>query len=120
MTTHSGKELFRRYVAVWESGDLPALDNILHQDYVGHPASGDRDAAGLRERIGVFRRLFTGLRFQVEDQLAEGDRVASRMTARGARAADGRAVVLHGHNISRIADGRIAEEWMTWEVTAEN
>jgi ketosteroid isomerase-like protein len=115
MPSTSAKDLFRRYVAVWESGDFAALDGILHPGYIGHPASGDRDAAGLRERIGVFRELFRDVRFTVEDQLAEGDRVATRMTARAIRASDGRPVVLLGHNISRIADGRIAEEWMTWE-----
>lgn len=116
MSASSGAELFRRYVGVWETGDLARLDSILHPAYVGHPSGGDRDAEGLRQRIRVFRELFPGVRFTVHDQLTEGDRVASRMTATATRAADGQRVLLHGLNISRIADGRIAEEWMTWEV----
>ena len=109
------KEIFRDYVAIWESGAVDRLPEVIHPDYVGHPASGDRDAEGLRARILAFRGLFPDVRFTMEDQLAEGDRVASRMTARATRAADGRPVTLHGHNISRIAEGRIAEERMTWE-----
>jgi predicted ester cyclase len=57
-----------------------------------------------------------GIRFRIEDQLAEGDKVASRVIATAKRSAEGQEVVLYGLNISRIADGRIVEEWMAWEV----
>ena len=109
------KDLFRRYVAIWQSGEVERLAEVIHPAYAGHPASGDRDAEGLRQRILAFKGLYPDVVFTFGDQLAEGDRVASRMTARATRAADGQRVVLHGLNISRIRDGRIAEEWMAWE-----
>jgi len=112
----SGKELFRRYVTVWESGDLGDLGSLLHADYVGHPSWGDRDQQVLRQRIGEFHRIYRDVRFRIEDQLAEGDKVASRLIATATRAADGQAVVLYGLNISRVAEGRLIEEWMAWEV----
>jgi hypothetical protein len=37
------------------------------------------------------------------------------MTARATRSSDGKKVILYGLNISRISDGKIIEEWMTWE-----
>jgi len=110
----ANKALFRRFVQVWESGDLDALEAILHPSYAGHPTAGDRDADGLRRRITAFRETFRDPHFALHDQLAEGDRVASRMTLH-ARTADGQRVVLFGHNISRFAEGLLAEEWMAWE-----
>jgi hypothetical protein len=38
------------------------------------------------------------------------------LIATATRAIDGTQVVLYGLNISRIADERIIEEWMAWEV----
>lgn len=64
----------------------------------------------------AFREKYPNVGFKIEDQLAEGDKVASRLTATATRASDGRDVALYGLNISRIADGRIIEEWMVWEV----
>lgn len=116
MSEGSGKELFHRYVAVWETGELDKLGALLHARYVGHPSYGDRDIEGLRQRIVAFRQTYPGVRFRIEDQLTEGDRVASRLVANATRASDGQAVVLYGLNISRIAEDRIIEEWMTWEV----
>ena len=116
MQAEAMKDLFRRYVGIWESGAVECLPEVIHPAYRGHPAQGERDGNGLRERILAFKGLYPDVSFALGDQLAEGDRVASRMTATATRAADGQRVVLHGLNISRVAEGRIAEEWMAWEV----
>src|SRR5580765_8516466 len=116
MSERTGKQLFRDYVAIWEAGALDKLRATIHDDYVGHSSWSDRDLEGLRQRIVAFREKYSNIRFKIEDQLAEGDKVASRLVATGTRASDGQEVVLYGLNISRIADGRIIEEWMAWEV----
>jgi len=61
-----------------------------------------------RESIAFYRSLFNPLRFEVDEQVTEGDRVASRWTLYGTNR--GRQVVLHGIVISRIRDGRIIED----------
>jgi predicted ester cyclase len=116
MLERAGKQLFRDHVEIWESGDLKKLSTAIHADYIGHISWGDRDHEGLRQRIVAFRREYSDIRFAIEDQLGEGDRVASRLIATATRAIDGQQVVLYGLNISRIAEGRIIEEWMAWEV----
>jgi len=116
VSAKDNRNVFRDYVRVWESGRLLDLAGVIHPDYVGHPSWGDRDIEGLRERIAAFRDLFRDPQFRVEDQLVDGDKVASRLTATATRASDGAPVALYGLNISRIADGRIIEEWMAWEV----
>lgn len=109
------KALFRRVVGMWQSGDVSPIEELVDALYLGHVAAGDRDRAGLLARIREFRATFPDAVFTIEDQLAAGDRVASRLTARGTHAATGKATTLIGLNISRFAGGRIVEEWATWE-----
>ena len=110
-----GAGVFRRALHLWESGDLSEFDNIIAADYVGHVASGTRDRAGLRERIRTFRLLYPDIHFTVEDQFSRGEKVVVRMRAVGTNSKTGTKAELIGINISRVVDGRIVEEWATWE-----
>jgi ketosteroid isomerase-like protein len=67
-----------------------------------------RGHEGGRESIAFYKSLFRPLRFEVDEQVTQGDRVASRWTLYGTNR--GRQVVLHGIVISRIQDGRIIED----------
>ena len=115
--TAGEKAVFRRYVSIWESGALDQLSNVLAPNYVGHAANGSRSLDGLRERITSFHKLYPNARFVIEDQVAEGDRVSTRMTATAISSATGKPVKMIGLNISRFEGGRIAEEWPVWEAT---
>ena len=118
-TTEARKAIIRRYIAIWESGRVDRLGGIIGTGYVGHAASGDRDIAGLRVRIAAFRAAYPDMRFTIDDQLADGDRVVTRMTAVGRSGGSGQSVRLVGINISRFVGNRIVEEWPAWEpVTA--
>ena len=109
------KAVFRNYVRIWETGALDELPSVLAPAYVGHAASGSRDVDGLRERIAQFHKLYRDAHFVIEDQVSEGDRIATRMIATATSAATGKPVKLIGLNISRFSYGRIAEEWPVWE-----
>jgi predicted SnoaL-like aldol condensation-catalyzing enzyme len=107
-------DVFRTFMKIWETGDLSQVDELISVDYVGHVAAGDRTREGLRQRILEFRKLYPVMRFEVQDQISSEDRVASRMLATG-QDVRGNPVALMGLNISRICDGKIEEEWNTWE-----
>jgi predicted ester cyclase len=56
------------------------------------------------------------------DMIAEGDKCASRWTARGTHegslfgiGATHKQVVVHGMEIDRVKNGKIAETWQTWD-----
>jgi predicted ester cyclase len=58
----------------------------------------------------------------VEDQLAEGDRVGTRFTARGTHAgsflgipATGKAIAVEGIAIDRFAAGKLVESWLVYD-----
>jgi predicted ester cyclase len=64
---------------------------------------------GGRESVAFYQRLFTNLRMGVDEQVSEGDRVATRWVLHGTYR--GRTVTLRGITISRFgSDGRIAED----------
>lgn len=116
-TPEARKAVFHRLVEAYATADLDALDALVARTYVGHPATGDRDLEGLKASIRFFHDLYIYApdSFIVEDQLVDGDRVATRMSAHVRLRATGAPVTLLGINIAIIRDGRIHEEWNTWE-----
>ena len=109
-------ELFRAYIEIWSDGTVDRLHELLAPGYAGHirgNVSEERDANALVDSITDFRRRFPGVRFTVTEQIAAGDRVATRLSA--VRADEELAV---GMNFSRWQDGRLAEEWALWEPIA--
>ena len=116
VSTDSRKAVFRRAVEIWQQGRAELIDAVVSPNYIGHPSKGDRNIDGLRARITEFHALYPNIKFTIEDQLADGDRIATRMSASGASKATGKSVHLIGLNISRFVGNRIAEEWPVWEV----
>ena len=116
MSEASGEsDVFRRVLHMWESGDLSEFDRVIADDYVGHVATGSRNREALRERIQTFRLLYPDIHFTIEDQFVRGEKVVVRMRAVGKNSKTGLKTELIGINISRLAGGRIAEEWAAWE-----
>ena len=90
--------------------NLDAIAEVYHPRFVDHVNSLTyRGHAGARESVALYLELFPDLSFTVEDQVAEGDRVASRWLLEGTHR--GRQVALRGIVISRFEDGRIIEDW---------
>ena len=115
VSTELRKAVFRRAVDLWQDGRAELIDSVVTHDYVGHTSQGDRSIDGLRARVTEFHALYPNIKFTIEDQLAEGDRIATRMTASGTSKHTGQTVHLVGLNISRFVGNRIAEEWPVWE-----
>ena len=78
-------------------------DHVNAREYRGHE--------GIRQSLGLYQLVFTDgdLRIRVEDQVSEGERVASRWVAEGHNR--GRPIRIWGIVISRIEDGEIVEDW---------
>jgi predicted ester cyclase len=116
VTVDSRKTAFRHAIDVWQDGRVDLIAEVVTPDYVGHTSGGDRDVNGLRQRVSEFHALYPNIKFTVEDQVAEGDRVTTRMTASGTSKVTGKPFRLIGLNISRFVGNRIAEEWPVWEI----
>lgn len=113
----SRKATFRALVDLYAAGDVSALDQVIPPDYAGHTSAGDRDREGFLQSILYFHNLFVYTKdsFIIEDQLVDGEKVATRMTAHVRSRKTGEPITLLGINIARILDGKIVEEWNTWE-----
>ena len=116
MSTEHNKIPFQRVVQMWQYGDLEKVEELTTADYVGHVSQGDRDRDGLKARIQAFRSIYPDVVFTIHDQMTDGDKVISRLSARGTHSETGKLTDLIGINISRVVDGKVAEEWATWEV----
>jgi predicted ester cyclase len=110
MTGEGDSETARRALEEVCSGrDLDALPDVYHPDFVDHVNALEyRGHDGARRSVALYLALFPDLRFKVEEQVSEGDRVASRWTLEGTHR--GRRVRLTGIVISRFQDGRIIED----------
>jgi len=113
----SRKAVFRTLVDLYAAGDVASLDRVIPPEYVGHTAAGDRDREGFLQSILYFHNLFiySTDSFIVEDQLVDGEKVVTRMTAHVRSRETGEPITMLGINIARIIDGKIVEEWNTWE-----
>jgi predicted ester cyclase len=116
VTAEARKAVFRRAVEIWQQGNAQLIDAVVTPNYVGHTSKGIRNIDGLRARVTEFHALYPDIKFTIEDQFAEGDRIATRMTAYGTSKENGKSVHLIGLNISRFVGNRIAEEWPVWEI----
>jgi predicted ester cyclase len=105
-------------------GDLDALVVIVGPDYVLHDPSLPEEVRGVegaKEMIETYRTAF-GLRVTIEHQFAYGDYVATRYTAHGRHDSEllgvpptGREMTAAGICISRCRDGKVVEEWDSWD-----
>jgi predicted SnoaL-like aldol condensation-catalyzing enzyme len=111
------KAVFRRLVDLYAAGDVSRLEEVIPPNYVGHASAGDRDREGFIQSIRFFHNLFIYREdsFRIEDQLVDGEKVVTRMTADVKVRETGEPITLMGINIARIVDGKIVEEWNTWE-----
>lgn len=98
-------------------GDMDLAPQLYAEDFADHVGAIDYyGLEGVRQSTALYRALFDDLSFEVVDQVAEGDRVASRFVVRGLNR--GRRVEVWGITISRIRDGRIVEDWSAFDSLA--
>jgi predicted ester cyclase len=113
----------RLYEEVFGQGRVEVADEILASDCVSHgagapPAVG---TGGIKAQAMLLRTALPDLRVTLNDQVAEGDRVASRWTGSGTHtgqvalptplAPTGRSISFDEIRIDRFEDGRIVESW---------
>lgn len=125
MTTEEHKALYRRWFEeVVTEGRLELVDELLADDYVLHfpGLPGPVDREGHRQLVTMFRAAFPDWTESVEDAVAENDRVVARVTGVGTHrgefqglAPTGRAVRATGVGMARVAGGRIAEAWVSYD-----
>lgn len=120
MSERNKAQIRRVIEEIYNRGDLTAVDELAASEMVIHAASGDIvGREGVRQYVAALRTGFPDLEVTVEGQIAEGDMVVTRWTARGTHAGvfqglapTGRRACVTGTDIDRMVDGRAVECWM--------
>jgi ketosteroid isomerase-like protein len=115
------KALVRRFYEEIDKGNVAVLDELMAEDYIDHDPPPFPSPATGRERVKqsfeIFLRATPGYH-HIEDQIAEGDRVVTRLTSYGRHTGDlpgapatGNEMKMTSITIHRIAGGRLVEKW---------
>jgi steroid delta-isomerase-like uncharacterized protein len=111
----------RYYEEMWNRWDLSLARELLAPDlrFRGSLGTETDGIAGFCRYARSVWMAFPDFHNQVEDMIAEGDRVAARLTYTGTHRgealgvpATGRQVRYEGVALFRVAEGRIAEAWV--------
>jgi predicted ester cyclase len=105
-----------------DRGGVPDVDQYIAGGYRDHnppPVPGLADGIkGVRQAIPVALRAFGEFHHDIAASIAEGDKVATRVTGFGTHTgefigipATGKQVTMSGISIHRVKDGKLAEHW---------
>ncbi|MFI6584347.1 ester cyclase [Embleya sp. NPDC050493] len=126
MSSEENKRLVRRFYAEIDKGNIEAMDDLVAEDYQDHspppfPGLGS-GREGLKQAFRLFWEATPGTH-EIEDQIAEGDKVVTRLTAHGVHEGDlpgipatGNRLTMTATVIHRIENGRLAEKWSDKDV----
>jgi predicted ester cyclase len=127
MSLEDNKAISRRYFEeVFSQGKLDVADEIYTPNHInagpavfpGLPSG----PAGIKMLVTVYRDAFPDVKFTIDEQIAEGDKVVTRWTATGTpkdNASDvpmpDTAKTSTGVTINRFVDRMIAESWAIFD-----
>jgi steroid delta-isomerase-like uncharacterized protein len=119
VSTEENKAIVRRFGAeLLNEMNFAAADEILAPDFAVHGIPGvPPSREGFEGAVRMFHAGFPDWEDRIEDMVAEGDRVAIRLTGSGTHSGDfmgipptGKRVTISGIAIYRLAGGKVAED----------
>lgn len=121
MSAEENKALVRRWFAQLDQRNFAIIDELLPVDYVDHnPPLPDLPAGreGVRQSSLALAAAFPDAVHTIEDQMAEGDKVMTRLTVRATFLGEilgfqptGQVVEVSGLAVHRVASGQLVEHW---------
>ncbi len=124
--SENNKAIVRRLIEeVWNKGNLLLADELFTPNYEHHDASTPdfgRGPESEKKRVTLYRTAFPDLRLTIEDIIAEGETVMARWSCRGTHkgalsgiAPTGKQITISGITVGRLANGKIAESYVSWD-----
>ena len=106
---------------IYAQGNLGLADELVHPDFQDHEPAHPEHPPGpksVKQTVESLHSTFRDLWFEVEDEIAAGDKVVQRVVMSGRHAGPlmgreptGRKFAVRHIYIWRIADGRIVDHW---------
>jgi predicted ester cyclase len=110
----------RFYEEVINQKHLAVVDEVAGADYASHgfPPGLPPGREGLKAFVGVFHAAFPDGHLTIDQMIAEGDTVATRLTFRGTHTGElmgipptGKKVTVPALDMARYANGKLVEHW---------
>ena len=129
MSAEENKAIAHRFVEVlqefFRTGDADLMDSVLAKNVVQHISGQPPEASsleGFKQLLPALPQAFPDVLFEVEDLVAEGDKVAFRLNWSATHQGElfgipptgTRATVTEMH-MFRIADGKVVERGGEWD-----
>ena len=125
-TAQSNKALVRRFYEEIDKGNIGVLDELVADDYIDHnppPFPGlAAGREGLKQAFRIFQHATPGYH-RIDDQIAEDDRVVTRLTSIGKHEGDlpgaprtGNDLKMTSITIHRVVNGKLVEKWSEKDV----
>jgi predicted ester cyclase len=119
--TQANKDLIRRMEdRIFNKRDLGAIEDFISPSYVLRTAADGAPSGldGVRGAMAAYLAGFSDLHVEVDQLLADGDKVVALLTYSGTNDGDlfgvsatGRRVSVRQLAVYRVADGKVVEEW---------
>ena len=110
---------------VWNQGDTSVVDQLFADSFVANIANIPtpiNSADEFKQFVALFRALSPDLNFTINDQVAEGDKVATRWTVRFPSSGEGldaesghEDVAVTGMSMHKMTNGKLVESWDNWD-----
>jgi steroid delta-isomerase-like uncharacterized protein len=120
MTTDENKAIVRRFIdEIFVQGNRATVDELLDEDFVAHtwPSTG-HPKDDLKAAIERASTALENPTFSIDDMIAEGDRVAARLTTAATQVGpfmgtepSGKSYSIGEIHIFRLRDGKVVEHW---------
>jgi steroid delta-isomerase-like uncharacterized protein len=121
-TAAANKALVRRfYKQVYVDWNMAVADEVVAPQFISHdwPERGPTGPKAFRDYYAAIRSAVPDARYEVDDLIAEGDKVVVRWrmigTHKGAFRGiepSGRPITLRGVAIYRVQNGKLMERWV--------
>ena len=125
-TAAANKELVRRfYREVYHNWDMSMVSTVLSPRFRSHdwPEGGATGQLPFLAYYAEIRRALPDARYEVDDLIAEDDRVVVRWRLLGTHEgefrgipASGRAIALKGIAIYRVEEGKLVDRWVVTDL----
>jgi predicted ester cyclase len=112
---------------IFNEGDLSSIRDFVSSDSLHHELDDTSVPSGhspewFADMIHLYRLAFPDLRVEIQDQIAENDRVVTSLRMQGTQTGpllgigvSGKPVDVSGIRIDRLAENKIAESWFHWD-----
>jgi steroid delta-isomerase-like uncharacterized protein len=121
MSTETNKQVVRSFIErVYAELDPDAVDELVADDFESHSFPSDPDGKTfLRNSTQRMAKALDQIKFNVDDLIAEDDRVVARVAASARQIgefmgmpASNRSYEISEIHIFRLRDGKIVEHWL--------